>query len=250
METLDDSEEENPETREPPERTPLEIPEALLAGLPSRENTLDQLERLEDEPNLQRPPRRTVQQFDNIHFETHIHTLATCKKVTPIWTLVRQLLKRVCDEPYINPFENPDDPSPLCQPHDTQTVPQRNYDLILGLRIRPKTRYRDKPRLGWFIDKSSIHLNAIVALTLHEIWRDRNLVRHEGKKNKSARSIFHKVKVRYKRWLELQYDVLLRRGDVTCDFEWETLTPKQQFVKHYQINNICLAREDRLDFKI
>ena len=66
VETLDDSEEENPETREPPERTPLEIPEALLAGLPSRENALDQLERLEDEPNLQRPPETyypTIRQY-------------------------------------------------------------------------------------------------------------------------------------------------------------------------------------------
>ena len=181
--------------------------------------------------------------------ETHIHTLANCKKVIPLWTKVRQLLKQVCDPP--KHFTNQIEPDPFCQPHPPQTVPEKNFYLITGVNVRMSKLYPDKPMLGYFPDKSSIHLNAIVALTLREIWKDRNLVVFENKKDRTPDSIYRTVRAMYKRWLQDQYDILLRRGDIPFRLN-SSLTPRQQFVKYYQINNICIARETetKLIFRI
>ena len=69
--------------------------------------------------------------------------------------------------------------------------------------------------------------------------------------DRTSDSIYRTVKAKYMRWLQDQYDILLRRGDIPFRLN-STLTPRQQFVKYYQINNICIARETdtKLVFRI
>ena len=76
-------------------------------------------------------------------------------------------------------------------------------------------------------DTPSLHANAIVALTIRELWLNRCRSQMENKPNIPPSVIVSKVIAAYKRRLTIEYNIHIR--DERID----------DFIYHYQIESIC-----------
>ena len=140
---------------------------------------------------------------------THLHTLATCAHSKHVWRLL----------------------DPVFDVIGCNSLPKdwHSYEKIFGTPVAGKKRTLctgEIPLIRHIPDKPALHINAIVALTIKEIWLNRCRVLLDKKTTTPPIVITKRVITAYKDFLETAYLRSIRNGtekDFKYNYQIETV---------------------------